>query len=58
MKDEERLVIADDVVIASAISCLCRRADALLSLNRVRVEVDFLRLTALCLASSRLSSQV
>ena len=58
LEEEKELVIADGVVIASAMSRLCRRADALLSLNRVMVEEEHLRLAALCMASARLSSQV
>ena len=49
LEDEERLVIADGVFNASAILRLCRCADALLSLNRVRVEVDFFKANSLML---------
>ena len=41
LEEEEEMLIADGVVIASAVSRLCRRADALLSLNLVRVEQSF-----------------
>ena len=58
VEEEEELSIVDGVVSASAVSRLCRRADALLSLNLVRVEDELLRLEALCFASTCLSSQV
>ena len=58
LEDEEKLVIVDGVVIARAVSRLCKRADALLSLNLVRVEEERFRLIALCLVTTRVSSQV
>ena len=58
LDEEKELVITGGVVITSALSRLCRRYDALLSLNRVRIEEEHLRLAALCLASARLSSQI
>ena len=57
VEEEEKLLIFDVLVSASAVLCVCRRADALLSLNLVRVGDERLRLEALCLASA-LSSQV
>ena len=57
VEEEEKLLIFDVLVSASAVSRLCRRVDALLILNLVRVEDERLRLEALCLASA-LSSQV
>ena len=41
---EEKILIVDGAGNASAVSRLCRRADALLSLSLVRVESEYFRI--------------